>query len=130
MENLNFLPVRCCCFLSGVHAYRCVSARETDSDALGPFSYITVGMGFFQAFPAFPSDGWMYPGSREQWCMCCFSCLLVNPATRHLHSCVLSFHTCLCLFQLFFSASCVFYFIQSNISILYQPALQVIPPPA
>lgn len=133
VENLNFLPVRFSHVLlfyewsSGLQMCFCVRDGQRCS---GPFSYITVEMGFFKAFPAFLSDGWMYPGSREQCCMCCFSCFLVNPATRYLHICVLSYLTCLCLFQLFLWASSVFFFIQSNISNLYQPTLQVIPPPA
>lgn len=133
VENLNFLPVRFlhvllfCEWSSGLQMCFCVRDRQRCS---GPFSYITVEMAFFKAFPAFLSDGWMYPGSREHCCMCCFPCFLVNPATRYLHICVLSYQTCLCLFQLFLWASSVFYFIQSNICILYQPTLQVIPPPA
>lgn len=119
VENLNFLPVRFSHVLlfyewsSGLQMCFCVRDGQQCS---GPFSYITVAMGFFKAFPAFLSDGWMSPRSREQCCMCCFSCFLVNPATPYLHICVLSYHTCLCLSQLFLWASSVFYFIQSNIS--------------
>lgn len=75
VENLNFLPVRVlrvllfCEWSSGLQMCFCVRDRQRCS---GPFSYITVEMAFFKAFPAFLSDGWMYPGSREQCCMCSF----------------------------------------------------------
>lgn len=83
VENLNFLPARFSLVLfyvwsSCLRMCFCVRDRQRCS---GPFSYVTVEMGFFKAFPTFLSDGWMYPGSREQCCMRCFSCIPVNPAT-------------------------------------------------
>lgn len=84
-----------------------------------------VEIGSFKAFPTFLSDSWMLPGTREQCCMRCFSM-----HTRYLHICVLSYHACPCLFQLFLSARCVSCFLRSNIIILYPPTLQVIPLPA
>lgn len=94
--------------VSGVLAYRFVCVRDRQRCS-GPFSYITVEMGFFKAFPTFLSDGWMCPGSGEQCCMCCSSCLLVYPVTRYLHICVLSYHTRPGLFKPFLSAPSVLY---------------------
>ena len=102
-----------------VNADRCVCVRDIQRCS-GPFSYVTVEIAFFKALPSFLSDVWRHPGSREQCCMCCFSC--THAISRSVFCHITHAHAC--------SSTLPFPLNQSNLSILYPPTLQVIPLPA
>lgn len=67
------------------NADRCVCVRDRQRCS-GPFSYITVEMGFFKAFPTFLSDSRMHPGSRT------VLHVLFPLHTRYLHICFVTSH--------------------------------------
>lgn len=98
------------------NADRCVCVRDRQRCSR-PFSYITVEMGFFKAFPTFLSDGWMRPGSRKQCCMCCFSCSHAISISVFCHIT----HARAC--SSFFSQHAVFHTLSSPIfvSFIHQP---------